>query len=73
MWMKDTYIPLDMFFIDAKGIIRGIVERTTPFSEKLINSAIKVRAVLELNGGSATRFNIKVGDKIDYPLFTTSP
>ena len=73
MWMKDTYIPLDMFFIDSKGIIRGIIEHTTPFSEELINSPLEVHAVLELNGGSAARFNIKVGDKINHPLFTAPP
>ena len=38
MWMKNTYIPLDMVFIDGKGRISHIVERTIPMSEEYIGS-----------------------------------
>ena len=50
MWMKDTHIPLDMVFINSKGIVKKIVERTVPFSLNVISSGEAVKAVLELNG-----------------------
>ncbi|MCK5712934.1 MAG: DUF192 domain-containing protein, partial [Hyphomicrobiaceae bacterium] len=32
MWMRNTYIPLDMLFIGADGKIAHIAQRTTPHS-----------------------------------------
>lgn len=64
MWMKNTFIPLDMLFIDAKGYIRKIVERTVPHSETVINSGVSIKAVLELSGGTAMRLGIRVGDQV---------
>ena len=69
MWMSNTYIPLDMFFIAADGRITHIVERTVPLSTELIGSNGPVRAVLELNGGTASRLGIAVGDKVRHPAF----
>ncbi|WP_170936942.1 MULTISPECIES: DUF192 domain-containing protein [Rhodomicrobium] len=69
MWMKNTYIPLDMVFVEADGTVHRIEERTEPFSESIIRSGGKVRAVIELNGGSAKRLGLKSGDKVDYPAF----
>ena len=40
MWMKNTYIPLDMVFIGADGRITHIVERTVPLSNELIRFAL---------------------------------
>jgi len=50
MWMKNTFIPLDMLFIRANGTIARIETMTTPFSERTIASGEPVRAVLELAG-----------------------
>lgn len=62
MWMKNTYIPLDMLFLDAGGRIAGITARTTPLSEATITSPGPVSAVLELNGGFADRHRVHPGD-----------
>ena len=62
MWMKNTPLPLDMLFIDPKGIVVGIASDTTPFSEAIIASPGPVRYVLELNAGTAARQGISVGD-----------
>jgi uncharacterized membrane protein (UPF0127 family) len=70
-WMKNTLIPLDMLFIGDDGRIRRIVERTVPLSETPIASLDDVRAVLELNGGTAERLGIKPGDKIHDPALGT--
>lgn len=64
MWMKNTFIPLDMLFIAADGKIARIAERTVPMSETVISSGGPVVAVLELNAGTASRLGLKPGDKI---------
>ena len=69
MLMKNTYIPLDMVFIDGKGRISHIVERTMPMSEEYIGSNGFVRAVLELNGGTVSRLGIKLGDQVAHEIF----
>lgn len=69
MWMANTYMPLDMLFIGPDGRITHIVERTVPESTELIGSNGPARAVLELNGGTASRLGIKVGDRVIHPAF----
>ncbi|WP_417782471.1 DUF192 domain-containing protein [Terasakiella pusilla] len=64
MWMKNTPISLDMFFINRRGVIRYIEEKTQPNSTRHIDSRGKISAVLELRGGSAEDFGIKVGDRV---------
>ncbi len=68
-WMKNTYIPLDMLFIDEKGIITRVVENTKPLSTQNIHSIGKAIAVIELAGGSAARLNIATGDRVLYSHF----
>ena len=63
-WMKNTLIPLDLIFADASGRIVQIAERAVPLSTALISSAGPVRAVLEVNGGTADRLGISVGDRL---------
>jgi uncharacterized membrane protein (UPF0127 family) len=69
MWMRNTLIPLDMIFIDQNGKVINIKERAIPLSETIIESDGKVRAVLELNGGTASRLGIRPGDKIFHKIF----
>ena len=69
MWMKNTYLPLDMLFIGSDGVIVTIAENTEPHSLKSIPSGVPVMAVLELNAGTASRLEIKTGDRVDHPLF----
>jgi uncharacterized membrane protein (UPF0127 family) len=67
MWMRDTRIPLDMVFIGAEGTIVKIRERAVPFSEEIINSEKPVIAVLEVNGGTVSRYGIEAGDRVILP------
>jgi len=69
MWMKNTFIPLDMIFLDQEGKITSIVERTIPHSETVIASKGRARAVLEVNSGTASRLGIKIGDTVKHPRF----
>lgn len=65
MWMKNTFISLDMLFIDANGTIVGIEKRTVPQSQTIIPTPKPVRFVLELNGGAADRMGFEVGEKVE--------
>ncbi len=68
-WMKNTYLSLDMIFIDADGAVRRVEQRATPMSEALIPSQAPVVAVLELNAGQAAAIRLKPGDKVRFPFF----
>ena len=69
MWMKNTYLSLDMVFIDKSGKVVNIAENTEPLSERIIPSAGPVLAVLELNAGTARRIGLKPGDRLRHSLF----
>jgi uncharacterized protein len=69
MWMKNTYIPLDMVFIRADGIVHRIEARTEPLSENIIASKGDVTACLELAGGAAERLGLKPGDRVEHRFF----
>ena len=64
MWMRNTYLPLDMVFIDKAGIVTQIAERTVPFSEERIESGGAILGVLEINGGLSERLGLKPGDRV---------
>jgi uncharacterized protein len=72
-WMKNTLIPLDMLFVDAEGRIVNIHERAVPGSLATISAAAPVRAVIELNGGTAARLGIHPGDRVIFPIFGSAP
>ena len=69
MWMKNTYIPLDMLFIAADGRVVNIAKRTVPHSLSTIASVGRVRAVLEVNAGATDRLGIKPGDLVRHRIF----
>lgn len=69
MWMKNTYIPLDMVFIRSDGRVARIAADTTPLSTETISSGGPVRAVLELPAGTAKARGITVGDRVRHQLF----
>jgi uncharacterized protein len=69
MWMRNTYVPLDMLFIDEHGRITQIAADAQPLSDAVIASREQVRAVLELRGGVSAKLGIKPGDRVIHPLF----
>ena len=69
MWMKNTYVSLDMIFIRADGRILRIAENTEPLSTKIISSGGPARAVLEVVAGTAQKYGIRPGDRVGHPLF----
>lgn len=69
MWMKNTYVSLDMIFIRSDGRILRIAESTEPLSTRIIPSRGPARAVLEVVAGTARKYGIAPGDRVAFPLF----
>jgi uncharacterized membrane protein (UPF0127 family) len=69
MWMKNTFISLDMIFIRADGRILRIAENTEPQSTAIIASQGLVKGVLEVIAGTAKKYGIAPGDRVGHPLF----
>jgi uncharacterized membrane protein (UPF0127 family) len=67
MWMKNTYLPLDMLFVDERGCIVSIAERTTPLSLATVESGSPAVLVVELKGGVASAKGVRVGDRLWRP------
>ena len=63
MWMKNTFVPLDVAFIDRNGVITDI-KPLTPHSLESVGSSKEVLYALEMNQGWFAENNIKVGDQI---------
>ena len=72
-WMKNCFIPLDMLFLTADGKVARIAPDVPPLFDKqpgptdLVSSGGPVRAVLELNGGTAAKLGIHPGDRVVFP------
>ncbi len=61
MWMKDTYLPLDMIFLDSSHRVVHVKENAQPLDETIIDSGGDVLHVLEINAGLAKKLKITVG------------
>ena len=66
MWMKNTYVSLDMLFIRRDGIVASLAENTEPLSLATISSGQAVTYVLELNAGVADELGIGVGSRVHF-------
>ena len=70
IWMKNTFLPLDIIYIDEDGVIAKIVTGATPMTTALMNSDTRVRAVLELNAGQVDYHGVAAGDMVEHPAFS---
>jgi uncharacterized membrane protein (UPF0127 family) len=68
-WMKNTVLPLDMLFINAKNEIVTIHKSTTPYSEESYASTKPAKYVLEVNAGFTEKHKIAVGNRIAWRQF----
>lgn len=73
MWMKNTFIPLDMIFIDAASKVHRIEKHAEPFSTDLISSDGVVQGILEVKAGTAETIGLKRGDEVILPDLGTTP
>lgn len=73
MWMKDTFVALDMLFVAPDGRIAAIAERTVPLSLTPVGPDVDVAGVVEVLAGTVERLGIAVGDLVLHPHFGTEP
>jgi uncharacterized membrane protein (UPF0127 family) len=71
MWMKGTYVALDMLFIGPDGRVRRIAANTKPLSTSVIPGGDGVRYVLEVRAGTARKLGIAVGDRVSHPAIAS--
>jgi uncharacterized membrane protein (UPF0127 family) len=67
MWMKNTYIPLDILFIRADGSIANIETNTVPLSLDSIAAIEPLNFALELNAGVTERLRIDTDSHVLFP------
>jgi hypothetical protein len=72
MWMKNTYVSLDMIFIAGDGRIVHVARDTEPLSLRMIESPGPVAAVLELKAGTTARLGIRPGDRVEHQIFRSA-
>lgn len=72
-WMRNTLIPLDMIFMDDRGVIRHIHPNAVPLDETPIPGALpddpnpERLMILEIGGGEAARLGLHEGQAMAYP------
>ena len=66
-WMQNTFIPLDMIFISADGVVKTVHVNARPHDTMSIPSGVPVRFVLEIPGGRSVEIGLKPGDTVDHP------
>ena len=64
LWMKNTYIPLDVIFISENKVIVDIKKNMEKLSETIVKSKVKSRYALEFNAGLIDKLDIEIGDKV---------
>ena len=61
-WMQNTFIPLDMIFVGADGVVKTVHANARPHDTTSIPSKVPVQFVLEIPGGQAAAIGLKPGD-----------
>ena len=65
-YMKNTKIALDIIYIDADKKIVSFQNHAQPFNEASLPSNVPAQYVLEINAGLAEKWQLEVGDIIEY-------
>lgn len=69
MWMKNTYISLDLWFVDARGRITKVVTHAVPHSLTSIKSDTPVSSVIEVNAGLSSLLGVTKGAVVKHRVF----
>ena len=72
-WMKNTYLALDIIFLDQHGVIARITPDAMPFDETSIPSIVPAAGVLEVLAGTARRLGLGPGDRVFHRAFDAPP
>lgn len=65
-WMRNTFIPLDMIFVGADGVVKNIHVNARPHDVTGIPSEGPVQFVLEIPGGRSVEIGLKPGDTMEH-------
>lgn len=65
-WMRNTYIPLDMIFLDSRRVVVGIEENTVPLDETSRGPDAPAQYVVEVRGGAAKQHGLGVGARAEF-------
>jgi uncharacterized membrane protein (UPF0127 family) len=65
-WMQNTFIPLDMIFIDSSGVVKTVHANARPHDTTSIPSEVPVQYVLEIPGGRAAAIDLQPGDTVTH-------
>lgn len=65
-WMRNTYIPLDMIFLDSRRVVVGIEENTVPLDETSRGPDAPAQYVVEVRGGAARQHGLGVGARAEF-------
>ncbi len=68
-WMKNTYLALDIIFLDRHGVIVSIAADAQPLDETRIPSGAPAAGVLEVRAGTSRRLGLEVGDRVIHRAF----
>ncbi len=63
-WMKNTFIPLDIIFINQNKKIVGYIENAQPETTQPLTVDKPSKYVLEINSGLVEKYGIKKGYKV---------
>ena len=64
--MKNTYIPLDIIYLNKNREIVSIQKYTQPKSTYSLPSEKAAMYVLEVNAGFSDKFNVQPGDRVEF-------
>jgi len=67
-YMRNTYVSLDILFIDEAFKIVNIAKKAVPRTETQLKSTAPAKYVLEVAAGFTDAYNIKAGDKIEFEI-----
>ncbi|MFP9137189.1 DUF192 domain-containing protein [Devosia sp. XGJD_8] len=65
-WMRNTFIPLDMIFVGADGLVRNVHVNARPHDVTSIPSDGPVQYVLEIPGGRSVEIGLQPGDRMEH-------
>ena len=71
-WMKNTYIPLTIAYLDSAGKVLALMDGT-PLDETLLRPGVPYTAVLEVNQGWFQRHSLGVGSVVALPADAPTP
>ncbi|RLD27414.1 MAG: DUF192 domain-containing protein [Bacteroidetes bacterium] len=63
-YMKNTFIPLDIIYLDKDKFIVNILENAEPLDESSLSSKVPAQYVFEINAGLTQKWFLKVGDSM---------